>query len=107
MNLGKISTEVKGILAAIESVHSLGDVGSVQRIGINPPTGYEIEFGSNSVSIKKGNEILKDYPVDAGLIYRGNRSISGPGRYELAVVYWIRNDSTNEGKEFLLEVLDK
>ncbi len=104
MNLGKIATETKEILSAIESVHSLGDIGSVQQIGLNLPAGYGIGFESNSVAIKKGNKTLKDYPVDVELIYRGNKSISGPGRYDITVVYWIRNDSTNEGKEFLLEV---
>ncbi|OYT42376.1 MAG: hypothetical protein B6U86_00355 [Candidatus Altiarchaeales archaeon ex4484_43] len=107
MNLGKTAAEAKEILSSIESVHSLGDVGSIQQTELNLPTGYEIEVRNTGIVIKKGNETLKKYPVDVELIYRGNRSISGPGRYRITVVYWVRNDSTNEGKEFLIEVLDK
>lgn|GEM_PF-1441709 len=107
MNLGKTATEAKEILSAIESVHSLGDIGSVQQTELNLPAGYEIEARDTSIAIKKGNKTLKEYPIDLKLVYRGNKSISGPGKYDITVVYWTENDSTNEGKEFLLEVLGK
>jgi hypothetical protein len=105
IDLGKTAAETREILSAIETIHSLGDVGSVQQIELSLPRRYGIEFRYHKVAVIKGNETLKEYPVDSKLRYRGINPVSGPGGYHITVVYWMENDSTNEDKEFLLEVL--
>lgn len=106
MNLGKTAAEAGGILYAIKSVHSLGDIGSTQQIRLNLPAGYEIEFRDTDIAIKRENRTIKEYPADAKLRYRGSKPLSGPGTYYITIVHWTANDSTNKGKEYLLEVLD-
>lgn len=107
MDQGKAKVEATKILSAIQSVHSLGDIGSVQQISISIPEDYTIAFRNESVQVWKKNTSVNDYPVDVDLRYWGSMNLTGEGKYLLTVVYWTREDSSNEGKEFMLEVLDK
>ncbi len=104
MDTGRSKAETKKILSAIESVHSLGDIGSTQHVFIELPDGYSLLFKNKSITLQSGNKTLKEYPLNTDLRYRGNTPITGPGKYTLSVVYWTRDDSTNQGKEFILEV---
>jgi hypothetical protein len=105
MNKERAISETKKVIRAINSVHTLGDIGSTEQISLNLPSEYRIDVGNFTIVLKKDGHILKDYSLDVELIYRGNKSLEGPGRYNLTIVHWIRNDSTNVGKEYLIEVL--
>lgn len=93
------------IINAAEAVHDLGSVGSVQQLSIEIPSGYEIVFLKNSVIAKKQNETIREYKTDVELRYRGRGQLVGPGKYSLTVVHWIKEDESNSGKEYLLEVI--
>ncbi|MEM4347625.1 MAG: hypothetical protein QW802_03460 [Candidatus Altiarchaeota archaeon] len=101
----KAISETKKIITAINSVYTLGDIGSTEQIFLNLPPGYNIEVKNSSILLKREINLVKEYSLDVELIYRGNKSLDGPGKYNLTIVYWIRNDSTNLEKEYLIEVL--
>ncbi|MBN2014923.1 MAG: hypothetical protein JW778_07065 [Candidatus Altiarchaeota archaeon] len=106
MDLGRAKAETAKILTAINSVHSMGDIGSVQQVPLTIPESYSIAFNNESVRVLKHNSSTEEYPLDVSLRYRGTVNLTGEGRYLLTLVYWTREDPSNEGKEFLLEVLD-
>lgn len=101
----KAISEAKKIISAINSVYTLGDVGSTEQVFLNLPSKYTIDVKNDSLVLKRDNTTVENYPVNVELIYRGNKTLDGPGKYNLTIVYWIRNDSTNVDKEYLIEVL--
>ncbi|OYT26265.1 MAG: hypothetical protein B6U97_04175 [Candidatus Altiarchaeales archaeon ex4484_96] len=100
----KAIQETKKVVSAVESISSLGDVGSTQQLKLNMPPGYSIQVNNHSINLMKKDKIInKNSLTHLELIYHGSQYPAG--KINLSVTHWIRDENFSEKKEYLIEVI--
>ena len=102
----KARSETSKLAFSVGVVYSLGDVGSVEQTSLSLPAGYSITAANKTLALIRDNRICWEKELPAGVRYRGNSSLKGPGNYVVSVALWEVDDNSNLGKDFFLEVLE-
>ncbi len=105
MDQGRAISETRDIVYAIENVYYMGDIGTTESVHVTLPGEYRIAVELESLVLKKDETEIREYPLNVTLVYRGTKNITGPGNYDLIIIRWIANDTTNAGKDYLIEVI--
>ncbi|OYT53279.1 MAG: hypothetical protein B6U72_06370 [Candidatus Altiarchaeales archaeon ex4484_2] len=104
MDEKKAVEETERIVNAIESVSSLGDVGSTQHLKLNIPGGYKIDVRNHSINLsEEGREVVDHDIKHLELRYHGSRQLEG--NINLTVTHWLRGENFTEEKEYFIEVI--
>ncbi len=100
----KAVEETVKVVNSVDTVSSLGDVGSTQHLRLNIPRGYRINVGNHSINLSREGKIIGGHRIkDMELRYHGSRQLEG--NINLTVTHWLRGENFTEEKEYLIEVI--
>lgn len=88
----------------IRNVLEMGDVGTIDQVGVNLPAGYEIGVDNDGdwLILKRNDETERIFPLEnADLDYSGEK-ISGYSK--ITIAYW---DEELENRKFIIKVTKK
>ncbi len=100
--------ETERIARAIESVSSLGDVGSITQLHLHIPDGYMVDVENHSINLTSGDRMVEGYSLNPlELRYHGEQKLGGSTPIELTIAYRNRDMEFNltEEKEYFIEVI--
>ncbi len=102
----KAVEETKRVVRAVQSVSTLGDVGSTEQLKIYIPDSYVIGVGNHSINLSKRGQLVKKYPLNSlELKYHGEYMLEGPAIINLTVTHWINGVNFTGKKDYLIEVI--
>lgn len=104
MDRGKAVKETVKLQESIEEIHTMGDVGSVERVFLALPSGYSIVVRENSLVLKIRNNEVVELPVDAKLECGGAEL---DGKKTVTVAFWKDSSPTAPIGDYLLRVYNK